>query len=644
MRGRLPAVITWTTLAGVLAFMAVYAGRAAFHSDEYNVLLHAEKFFRLDVANPGRPGLLWAVLAPLMALEAPGRILLGSRMVSWLAVVCTGALVVALARPRESEEGWGRPWRGAVAVGLLFSAGTYATHCIEVRTDSFTTPLALATVLLLWNRPRRRGALFMIGPVLCAAAALLISQKAIYASVGIAGAWVLARPTAEPDREWWRWRLRDAALALGGVGLLVAAWYGSLAMISSTGMDFVDRNLSTATNTAFSPGIDLGTKAMWLWDVMGRALPLYALALVGTGVAARGGEGRTLALGLVALVMLGVIFVHRGFFPYYIASIAPVLAVPAARGATALGGGLATIAARALARPWAVRAGVLPVVLALALAAWTGWPHIRLAWEVHNGLQLALVRDVHEMVGEPAPFLAGIGMVPGYQEIGGYLTGETRGNQRRKDPDFIATRMQDRCARFFVRTYMTRDRYLTKMERRLLYRHYLPVRPNLYLYGARVVWDASEAGGQGDVELCLDGPYTVRVRGEGAQGLAVDDRPVADGDVIQLSAGDHRVQAGPARGPGELWLLSGEGIEPEAEGHHIDYSLHPKDRTRSRSRYQRYDGARKPNDLYSPPADPDSSKARKRLKKHRQVLEALDAKHRPLALIQPPPPNDPNPL
>jgi hypothetical protein len=644
MRGRLPAVITWAALAGVLAFMAVYAGRAAFHSDEYNVLLHAEKFFRLDVANPGRPGLLWAVLAPWMALESPGRILLGSRMVSWLAVACTGALVLVLARPRESEEGWGRNWRGVVALGLLFSAGTFATHCIEVRTDSFTTPLALAAVLLLWNQPRRRGALFMIGPVLCAAAALLISQKAIYASVGIAGAWVVARPTAEPDREWWRWRLRDAALALGGVGLLVAAWYASLAAVSSTGMDFVDRNLSTATNTAFSSGIDLGTKASWLWDVMGRALPLYGLGLVGIGVAAYRREGRTLALGIVALVMLGVIFVHRGFFPYYIASIAPLLAVPAARGTTALAGGLAALAAYGVPRPWAVRAGVLPVALALGLAAWTGWPHIRLAWEVHNGLQLSLASDVHEMVGEPAPFLAGIGMVPGYRELGGYLTGETRGNQRRKDPDFIATRMEDSCARFFVRTYMTRDRYLTKKERRLLYRSYLPVRPNLYLYGARVVWDASEVGGHREVELCLDGPYTVRVRGEGASDLTVDDQAVADGDVIQLSVGSHQVQAGQAGGPGELWLLSGTGIEPEAEGQHVDYSLHPKDRTRSRSRYQRYDGPRKPNDLYSPPSEPASSKARKRLKRHREVLEVLDAKHRSIVLIEPPPTEVPSPL
>jgi len=346
MKGRLPAVITWTVLAVVLAFVAVYAGRAAFHSDEYNVLLHAEKFFRLEVGNPGRPGLLWALLAPLMALAEPGRILLGSRMVSWLAVACTGALVVLAARPREDEEGWGQAWRGGIALALLFSAGTFASHCIEVRTDTFTTPLALATVLLLWKQPRLRGVQFMIGPVICAAAALLISQKAIYASSGIALAWLVARPSAEPDRPWWRWRLRDAALALVGVGLLVVVWYASLAAISSTGMDFVDRNLSTATNTAFSSGIELGTKAQWLWDVVGRALPLYALALVGIPVAARRGEGRTFALGIVALVMLGVIFVHRGFFPYYIASIAPLLAVPAARGTTAIAGGVVTLLSR----------------------------------------------------------------------------------------------------------------------------------------------------------------------------------------------------------------------------------------------------------------------------------------------------------
>lgn len=637
MKARLPAVVAWSVLAAVLAYLAVYAGRAAFHSDEYNVLLHAEKFSRLDVGNPGRPGLLWALLAPLMSLGEPGRILLGSRMVSWLAVACTGVLVLVLGRPREGELGWGRAWRPLIAVALLFSAGTFATHCIEVRTDTFTTPLALAAVLLLWNRLRRRGVPFMIGPVVCVAASLLISQKALYASVGIALAWLIARPTAEPDSEGWRWRVRDAALAVGGVGLLVVAWYIGLAAISSTGMDFVDRNLSTASNTAFSSGIDLGTKAMWLWDVVGRALPLYVLALVGIPVAAVQREGRTLALGIVGLVMIGVIFVHRGYFPYYIASIAPLLAVPAARGATAIGGGLSMLLTRTTSPVWATRAGAVPVILALVLAAKFGWPHIRLAWEVHNGMQLSLAHDVHEMIGEPVPFVAGIGMVPGYRELGGYLTGETRSNQRRKDPDFLATRMEEHCARFFVRTYMTRDKYLTKKEQRLLYRSYLPVRPNLYMYGARVAWDAGGAAGHRDVDVCAGGPYTVRVRGVAAEGLVVDDRSVATGDVIQLTPGSHRVEVSASRGAGELWLLAGEGIEPEAAGEHIDHSLHPKDRTRSRSRYQRYDGQRKPCDLLSPPEDPDGKKARKRIERHHGVLAARDADHRSIVLIQPAP-------
>ena len=51
-------------------------------------------------------------------------------------------------------------------------------------------------------------------------------------------------------------------------------------------------------------------------------------------------------------------------------------------------------------------------------------------------------------------------------------------------------------ARFFVRTYMTRRRYLRTAEKRLIYTSYLPVKPNLYLHGARIAWNRGRTKGQ----------------------------------------------------------------------------------------------------------------------------------------------------
>ncbi len=98
----------WAGLVSMAAFLVllyVYAQRAAFHSDELNVLHHVSKFASGDVGRPGRPGLLWFLLTPLMALDDPVAILRGARLVSWLAVAtsCLAVLFASESRRWQPE-------------------------------------------------------------------------------------------------------------------------------------------------------------------------------------------------------------------------------------------------------------------------------------------------------------------------------------------------------------------------------------------------------------------------------------------------------------------------------------------------------------------------------------------------------------
>ena len=177
------------------ALLAAFGWRFAFHSDEMTVLLHAQRFAEGQFGSPGRPGLLWLFLAPLLWLPDPVDVLRGGRIVSTLATFGTVGLVAGLAAAGPPRPGRMPP---GLAVLLLLCGGTWMTHAVELRTDTFTTPLTLATIGLLWANPRRAWTFPLA--VAAASAAVLISQKSVYNIAGLAVAWVLAAPTADPER------------------------------------------------------------------------------------------------------------------------------------------------------------------------------------------------------------------------------------------------------------------------------------------------------------------------------------------------------------------------------------------------------------------------------------------------------------
>jgi len=632
--------------AGVplLGLLFVYGQSAALHSDEFNALLHAHKFVMGDVSNPGRPGLLWLLLTPLFLFDDPVTIILLSRVVAWSAVAAGAVVVALMAMPPSARVAGGGegsesdPWllsMPALALVLLFLSGYYTPHSIEVRTDTFTTPLALWVIWLLWRRPRSPWCLPIAA--LLVGASVLISQKAAYATAGLALAWLLAAPARDPDRPSWKGMARDAGLAVGVGAVVVGGWYLALSVISGSG-DFVKRNIYTARNTAFGSGVSTDDKWKWLTEAFERDPVLF----VGAGLAVipalllRKRDGRPLASLMVGAVMLGVLYIHRGYFPYYIASALPFFALPAALGFLSLAGGIAWLLTR-LALPRPVSVGLASVVLLVGLGfglkqSSESLPRAR---EVTMDLQLKLIEDVQSVFPESVPYLGGIGVVPGYQELAGYMTGDRRRSRRKVDPSFFRTIVRKQKPRFFVRTYMTRNLYLRSQEAREIYRSFLPYRANIYVHGARAAWDSKSPGGQREVQLLFGGPYTVRLRQkEDARKpwMKVDGVGVAEGQVLQLTPGRHVVEAGPSRRSGELWLMAGEGTEPEPVGAHVDYSRMPKDRGKSRLRYQRYDNRRAGWDLLPPPGSAGHKRAKSR---HKKRVRALERKHRKGVLLQP---------
>jgi|GEM_PF-1277499 len=613
--GRLALLVAVPLMAAMLA----YGLRAAFHSDELNVLLHVERFARGEFRAPGRPGLLWAVLTPLMVTDNPVALMTASRVVAVAVIACGMGCIAVLGRPRGAADSWVDRLLPATAIALVLTSASFAPHAVEVRTDTFTTPLTLLAIVVLWRERWTPKTVALAAVVV--AAAILCSQKSAYNAIGLAVAWLLARPAQPGGVSWVRSRGRDAAIAVAVVGGLVVGWYGLLSVLAGTGGDLVSTNLERAASTAFANTVPWEDKTKWLAQAVQRAPLLYGASAVGLLVSAwrawRGPQdGRVLASALVGATMLGVIAVHRGFFPYYIASIEPLLALPAALAVLTAADGVGRVLEKAR-----VPRGLTVAALTLAMlggALHHQLPVLKQAWAVTNAGQYELSGRVHRIFGGPVPYIGGLNIIPGYAETAGYLTADARLAKRKQDRTFIATKMSD-GARFFVRAYMTRDVYLKRAEKKTLYTSYLPVSPNLYVHGARVRWTEGGTDGHRVAPIYVDGAYTVRVRGESTPELRVNGAPVTDGQVLTLSRGDIALTVGPADAVGEAWLVLGDGTEVEPPGTHVDYSLFPKDRNGSRTRYQRYDKKRGKYDLASL-----VNKDERRLRRHRKRLRELD--------------------
>ena len=622
-------VVTAIAVAAGAAVLAPVAWSAAFHCDETTVLRHLTTFALGDVYRPGRPGLLWLVLAPLTWLGDPVTIARGARVVGWLAATGTLAMAAVLAtsvvRAGAGADGDAAAgddaaglWAAPAAVVLLVGAMAWHGHGWELRTDTFTTPLTLLLAWRLWRAGTSTREAVLLG--LLVGALGLISQKCIYNVAAVTlgyGAWVAASPA---PREWPSHLRTLAVVAAVSIGAVVA-WYGALALLSGEGAALVSAHVDSAVRTGFADDRDLGAKGKALWGAVRFGKVTWGLAAVGLVVAAVRARRRPglLAVAVAALAMIGTIAVHRGYFLYYVASFEPLVAVLAAAPV-----GWALAAARR-------RTGRLGVPAALGIAALVAVAVLgadrRAGYlAVSNDRQLAVMAAAAEAFPEPVPYWDQLGLVAGYPETTFFGTAEVRKRFRaRVGTDAFIKQARERKPRFFVRNYLSRDTYLNKREIRWHWRHFVPYRDNLYLLGGRRLATAAGAGKTSRMEVLVPGEYTVWFLGGWDGEASVGGRSVRHGDVISLNEGEVELDARPTAGEGQLWVLLGAGRVPAAErsADHVDWSMGP---LASRNRYQHYDRSNKPGDLRTPPEDPTVGAAEdeRRERRHRRWQRKRD--------------------
>lgn len=620
----------WIAAILIVVGVAVMVGPAlhgAFHCDEANAFKHVTRFAHGDWSSPGRPGLLWLLLAPTILLGDPTVISLAMRFLAVGASTITLAAVWRLStRPARGATGIhpdDRGWAGAVALGLLITSMSWQAHSFEVRTDTFVVPLTLLAMHLLWrDRTTPKQAL---AAGLAVGAAALFSQKTLYNGVGIGLGW-LVYVGAAPIPWRWRERLRTALLSVGAAALLVVAWYALLGAVNDSSV--VSQNLGRAASNAFDQPRPWGTNIGALIIASRRAEPLYfgtALALLPVLVGLRR-HPRALAAAAVLATMLSTMALHRGFFLYFIASFEPYAAIVAGAG---LGSVLSWLHRRFSRAGALVAASV--VVLGLGWGLRDNAEEWRQINNVDNRVQVQLQRDVRELFPDPVPYWDSIGLIPGYPETTFFGTGAVReANRRRHGASMYVTLARETEPLFFIHDYMTRDRYMRPDERRWHWRHYLPYRPNLYLRGGRVRVQEKQAR-RLSVEIVRDGAYTVHFWGAWKGEARVAGQVVEDGDTVQLQRGAVELSATAERGWGQLWILLGEGRRPSVSrpSDVVDWSLYPR---LGRERYQSYDSRRSStSDLLVQKHDPRAARNwKERRARHRKAQ-----KERERTLAQP---------
>ncbi len=606
----LRALLLIAVVAGAATLLPA-ALTAAPHCDETNVFRHVARFQSGDFIRPGRPGLLWLLLLPLNFLPTSTMAADGYRLMSVLASLGTLAFVAGLAsRPRGDERAPTHEgvWGALAAVVLLATSGDWQAHAFEIRTDTYAVPLTLGAMALLWRPSPRRRHLVMGG--LLIAAAGLVSQKSVFNAVAIGAGWALyllvaARPLKPLSR------FGHVGIVGGVAAAAMGLWFVILGALEGQVGAVAQTTVQIGMDTAFRKGVSIDDKIGVLVRCMNKGTWVWALGLasVPTSIALAKRMPRALAAALVAALLLATIKVHSGFRVYYVASFEPYLALAAA-------GPMGLVLA------WLHRRTLFVVpLLVLSLLAWDAYgivkPFQKKLLATNNDLAHSILEDVSELFPDPVPYWDGLAQVPGYPETTFLNTGPTRTKLRRRHGKNTYIKLaRERKPQFFIRTYMSRDRYMRPDERKWHWTHFVPLRDNVYAAGGRIKVRSKKAS-HGDVEILTPGDYKVWFLG-GWKGVGkVDGERVKHGQILHLEEHRHQLEAKAEKGRGELWLILGTDREPELKRseRQTDWSYFALD---WRSRYGHYDRASDGYaDLLTPRHDPTMTDRRWKSRKRR---------------------------
>jgi hypothetical protein len=524
-------------LVALLALHAAAIATESFHWDEFALFARVRASVDGDrLHGGGRPGLAVLLLMPLVeGCRDEIATLLAARG-AWTAVTALfvlGWFVLLRQACRRS----GRPATGAaLGVALLVLVPVFLRWSLQVRTDPPALACAAwAGVALLASRRRpalaaAAGALFGAG--------FLITQKVAYvaALVLLLG---LADLTAERiDRRAVRGLLLRAAGCAAGAGAVALAYRAVVAraLVAPPLLD-VAGGLRIFDFYRTFVGYDAYLKMLptlaphlgWI----GLLVAATAAALAGR-IAAR--REVVLAWAILALGAAVCVF-HRGRFPYFWMTLG---LFPATAAAVAV-----EPVAELLGDRRRLRAVVALSLLVLAIPGTRAAAALLADTQAIQRESLAFVdrsfpRATHGFQADGALFCrADPEPLPVF--LGAEIYRRFGGPDARRETDLLLARLRERPVDFIVRSEHLL--WLPPEILELWDRHYR-------LYRAAVMIPARElAGGEGAAvpfDLLVGGTYRWRAarKAAGVAGtpVAIDGRPVADGEAIDLAAGPHRAE------------------------------------------------------------------------------------------------------
>lgn len=432
-------------------------------------------------------------------------------LAAWLARPLSSRLALALALPC---------W-------LLMS--NWLERSSELRVDTQTAWPGLFALLVLL-----RGRSVLAG-LLCALS-FLISQKGVYFIAG-SGCALLAGVAVRQDK---RAALADGIRFTLACVTPIALYFAFFSLLESaaatTRVMFMSHNAIAFTD--IYPNI----RKFWR-QTLTQNPGFYALAALGLiALAVRTAQGflrrdpsearvRDTQLFAYGAVLTAGFIWHKQPWPYFFVLLAPTAFVLCASAVDIIGRASATRAG--LAACWTGL--TIPIALSLAFCA----ARVPVITRESQAYQRHMIELASALVGETETYLAGFDILfdraQSPQALRRLSIGTRRALERapKEKVDAMLDELKAKPPKVLIRN--ERFNGIPKRVKRYLQDNYMPFWGNLELYAPRITRAAR-------IDLAFAGAYRVELEGAGKM-INIDGRELADGAVIELTRGEHAVEA-----------------------------------------------------------------------------------------------------
>jgi hypothetical protein len=417
----------------------------------------------------------------------------------------------------------------ALALPCWLLMSNWLERSSELRVDAQTAWPGLFALLVLL-----RGRAVLAG-LLCALS-FLISQKGVYFIAGSGCALLAGLAVRQDKRVALADGVRFTLACLAPIALYFAFFSLLESAAATTRVMFMSHNAIAFTD--IYPNI----RKFWR-QTLEQNPGLYALAALGLialltrtarGVVQRdASEARvrdTQLFAYCAVLTAGFIW-HKQPWPYFFVLLAPTAFVLCASAVDIIGRASTTRAGLAVC--WTVLA--IPIVLSLAYPAM----RVPVVTRESQAYQRHMIELASALVDETETYLAGFDILfdreQSPQALRRLSIGTRRALERAPEAkiDAMLEELKAKPPKLLVRN--ERFNGMPKRVKRYLQDNYAPFWGNLELYAPRITRAAT-------IDLAFAGAYRVEIEGAGKT-IEIDGRELSEGDVIELTRGEHAVEA-----------------------------------------------------------------------------------------------------